>query len=230
MKKMIILLLLTMSGCFTANIPEFDHLPIAPPVNKPVTEKTSDLIRYHTAYINYYADLDNKNYELKKKMELLKENNEEVNSISYIVEDNEEALKKQIEEMKTSEERSTKKIWVYVIAISALMILSGSFMSFLVSPKIGISLALSGIVTYVVAYTMLSYAWLFAVVGAVIILISLILVTISAIKEKQALVEIVQSFEVVKKKDFDEVKEEIKNIQSSETKEIVSNIKNKIGI
>lgn len=134
--------------------------------------------------------------------------------------------KAQIEKIKGSSEQSTKRIWIYVVALSAIMICGGSVIAFLVNPKLGIGLGISGIITYVVAYTMLSYAWIFALGGAVVITIAIALVSSQLIKNRSAIFELVKSFETVKEKNFSDpgVKYEIKKIQSDSTEAIVNEI------
>lgn len=209
-------------GCKTAKLPKLEDQ--RPPIEM-FDDSTLGRIKYETAWIREYADLDNKNLELPQKMKKIIGSTQNINSLADMQDNQIKTLAENIVAIENSSDRQQKRIWLWVIALSAIMVTSGSVIAMLLQPKMGIGLGLSGIICFVTAYTMMQYAWLLGLIGMVFIVITVLMAIFAVVKYRLAIIELVTSFELVKYKSFDEVKEDIKTVQSPATKDLVKEVK-----
>ncbi len=243
MNKLFILILIFLFGCTTCSsckgigihlpftkTPEIGIEKPLPKIEKPQSDSNKDKLFYETACIREYADLDNDHYDTPEKFDKILGCATNINVIAKEVDQTEINYKKQYEELKNSDEVQTRKIWLWVIGVSSLFIIAGAAVACLANTKMGISLGLSGILISAAGYMMLKISWIFPVIGMIVIIGVAIILVMELIKNKQALVDVVKSFEIVKEKSFKDVKQDIKIIQSPATRNVVAQIKDKLEI
>ncbi len=130
-----------------------------------------------------------------------------------------------IKEYKDGAVTQQRKIWVGVTALAAIGIAVGIALALWVSPQLGISLFIASTILTSISYCMLKYEFVVTIIGAVLLLSVFIAFIYMFVKNRKALVESVLSLEVMKDKKWEDVKNNVKQIQSNSTKKLVNEIK-----
>jgi len=224
----VVLVLLTGCGC---GLLGKKPVPIPAPVPAdPESESVADRIKYEAAWIREYADPGNSNYETTEKMEKITAGAVTIHDLAKEVDCREVDYQVKIEDLKHGDAKAQKRIWLWVVGLSALMVVGGSVLAFLVNVRMGIGLGLAGIISYIVAYTMISYGWVLALIGLLMVLTAITLLVLTVMKNKGVLVDIIKSFEIVKEKSFTQVKDVIDTVQSPTTKAVAAEVKAELGL
>lgn len=201
-----------------------------PPAAEPAGDTLTDQMRYELAWIREYADIANDKYPPEEKAEKIVVGAVKVHDLTKAVDAAEQAQLKAIEELRNGDKATLKRIWLLVVAASALLVLGGAVVGWVISPKIGGGLALSGLTACVCSYLMLQYAWVVGLLGLSIFLLAVALVVRELLKSKTTIAELVKSFEHVKEASFQEVKQTVSLIQSPATQATVSKVKETLGL
>lgn len=217
---------------------DVSQLPQAPKLTPPAAKappKASTIaeqLDWHTDWIAWAATavkLDPKALS-DDKIETILEHAEAVQCLGKTVTAEESEHVKQLEIIRTSDDVSLRRIWLWVVGISALLVLGGSVVGWVVSPKIGGGLALSGLTACIAAYLMLQYAWIVGVIGLAVVGIAAALLVRELVRSKAAFADLVKSFEFVKEASFKDVKSTVSLIQRPETQEAVAEVKEALGL
>jgi outer membrane murein-binding lipoprotein Lpp len=136
-------------------------------------------------------------------------------------------LKGQIKDMEESEYRQAKRIWVWLSALAGLAVTVGVCLAVFGLREIGLLIVVAGILVSAIAFTMVKYAWLFAIAGAGLGITILIWLGFCLWQRRQEFKEVVTSFEIVKTKPEwnDETKSLVNSVQSESTRAEVDRIK-----
>ena len=181
-----------------------------------IVQSTSDLtkINIELEKINTYLDeVDKSNKALKKDNDELRKDNE--------------AKVQEIKEFEEGVKAANNKIWMGIVGLCALGAAIGVALAIWVSPKVGIGITVGSLMLSSIAYFMAQYAMIVAIVGGCVFLGGVIWALYTFIVHKKALVESAISMEALKHKDWDEVKESIKDLQSNTTASLIRDIKYK---
>jgi hypothetical protein len=155
-------------------------------------------------------DLHNKNEELIKQFNVGQE---------------------KLDEYKSGVAAQNNKIWMGIVGFCAFMAAVGVAVALWVNPKIGIGITSAALILASIAYFMAKYAWIVAIVGGSLFLGAIIWGLWFFVIHKKALVESTISMETLKHKDWEDVKDNIKDLQSNSTSTLIRDLKykNKIG-
>ena len=136
-----------------------------------------------------------------------------------------QAQDKEIQVYRDDVKKRYKKIWMSITAFSAVGLVIGIFLAIYASPKLGASLSVTCILIGAVSYFMSAYAVYVAMLGGAVVLGILSYLIYHIYINRKALLETILCFDLIKQKDYKDVKEEVNKVQSTSTRQIVQDIK-----
>lgn len=138
-------------------------------------------------------------------------------------------LEEQITSAKSEVEKSRNKLWLWIIGVNAIILSASIYVAIAYNLMIGSTVGATNLIMICFAYCFTQFATYAAIVGGVIALGGVIFAIYNVKKNEKALKEVVETTEVIKNKSWDEAtKSIVNNIQSVDTKQIVSSIKEKL--
>ncbi len=162
---------------------------------------------------------------INKQIQDTNKNNEELKKQNEALGVDIENFKTQITQYETGIKEQNNKIWMSVIGLCAIGTIVGIALAIWVNPKMGIGITTASIILSSLAYFMAKYAALIAIFGGVMFLVMIIWFIYSFVIHKKALIESAVTVEMVKHRDWDDVKVDVGNLQSNSTKDLINKIK-----
>lgn len=162
---------------------------------------------------------------INKQIRDTNKNNDELKKQNEALGIDIENYKTQINQYETGIKEQNNKIWMSVIGLCAIGTIVGIALAIWVNPKMGVGITTASIILSSLAYFMAKYAALIAIFGGVMFLVMIIWFIYSFVIHKKALIESAVTVEMVKHKDWEDVKVDVGNLQSNSTKDLINKIR-----
>jgi hypothetical protein len=138
--------------------------------------------------------------------------------------------KKRIESLKEADNKFFKQLIYAIAVIAACMLVVGVILTAYGKSGIGIQMIIGSITLTSVAYGLAEYIMWIGAAGLILVFSALVYYVYRVVHHERALVEAVESVEIVKKHvgDWDTAKDILKKTQSNKTKQLIHDVKTNI--